>query len=795
MFSCSNCGAELRFDIQSGKLLCTHCGNQQDPATYETEHKVEENTDSYDVKVYTCPSCGGQIVSPSENEVATFCSFCGASHVLEGKMDKSKRPKFVIPFKKTKEDCKKAYASMMRKALYAPKELRDPKFLETFRGIYVPYWVYTIAQEGTVTLKATDTYRRGDYVYTNHYAISDYVSASYKGLSYDASSSFDDRISETIAPFDSHEMLAFAPSYLAGFFADTADVPAKVYTEDAKTFASEETYQRLRKNVIGYSVTEPDTNGALNRMTHSTVAEENSALFPVWFLTYHRNNRVAYAVVNGENGRISSDLPVDIKRYIIGSLLMAIPFFILLNLKLTLIPATLLTLVSFLSMVAAIFYVTGLNALVKKDLRTDDKGYQYTHADPDDPAKDPTTVPRKKWKKPGWLSGVSLGGFIIILSLLFTVGTSVFYVLASGFLTLVKSSALVSFIATVVTLGLTGYGISLDRKTPGKQHVEGLYLLSLASIIATGVLTWKPVSDLYYYAAVIVAILSMCFAMIGLISEYNLLATRPLPQFNRHVEMLFLALLLGLLFQPMQAHAEGYVDLTNQKTGYQLIVNDEADLFSETELKSLEEEMAKTTEWGNAAVITTDYNDESSTRIYTQNQYYTLFENQSGAVFVIDMDNREIYLCTNGAIYKTVTSAYANTITDNVYRYASKSQYGKCATQTFVQINTLMGGAKIAQPMKYVSNALLALFFAFMFNYFFIKIFAAARKPSRSALLDSCDIKFSATDHGERMTGQTKRYSPQSSDSGSGGSGGGGGFSGGGGGGGGFSGGGGGHSF
>ena len=138
------------------------------------------------------------------------------------------------------------------------------------------------------------------------------------------------------------------------------------------------------------------------------------------------------------------------------------------------------------------------------------------------------------------------------------------------------------------------------------------------------------------------------------------------------------------------------------------------------------------------------------------------------------MDNREIYLCTNGAIYKTVTSAYANTITDNVYRYASKSQYGNCATQTFVQINTLMGGAKIAQPMKYVSNALLALFFAFMFNYFFIKIFAAARKPSRSALLDSCDIKFSATDHGERMTGQTKRYSPQSSDSGSGGSGGGG---------------------
>lgn len=37
---------------------------------------------------------------------------------------------------------------------FAPKELKDPRNVDNFRGIYMPYWVYNITHEGTVQLPA-----------------------------------------------------------------------------------------------------------------------------------------------------------------------------------------------------------------------------------------------------------------------------------------------------------------------------------------------------------------------------------------------------------------------------------------------------------------------------------------------------------------------------------------------------------------------------------------------------------------------------------------------------------------
>ena len=43
---------------------------------------------------------------------------------------------------------------------------------------------------------------------------------------------------------------------------------------------------------------------------------------------------------------------------------------------------------------------------------------------------------------------------------------------------------------------------------------------------------FKPVSDIYYYAAAVAAMLGLLITLIDLMLSYNLLATRPLPQFE-----------------------------------------------------------------------------------------------------------------------------------------------------------------------------------------------------------------------------------------------------------------------
>ena len=55
-------------------------------------------------------------------------------------------------------------------------------------------------------------------------------------------------------------------------------------------------------------------------------------MFPIWFLSYKKGDRIAYAVVNGETGKIYCDIPIEERKFYQASFLLAIPIFIVLNL-------------------------------------------------------------------------------------------------------------------------------------------------------------------------------------------------------------------------------------------------------------------------------------------------------------------------------------------------------------------------------------------------------------------------------------------------------------------------------
>jgi len=210
MFACKNCGGNVKFDIKSGQLACEYCHSLFDPYAYEDKTSDAEVQKDFDATIFTCPQCGGEILS-TDDTAAGFCSFCGASTVLYSRMQKEHKPAYIIPFAKSKDDCKQAYMSLMKKAIFAPKELKDPKFIDGFRGIYMPYWTYYVTQKAPISLPAKRSHRSGDYIITDHFRLEGDLDAYYKGLSYDASSSFDDSISEKLAPYDVKNMKRFTP--------------------------------------------------------------------------------------------------------------------------------------------------------------------------------------------------------------------------------------------------------------------------------------------------------------------------------------------------------------------------------------------------------------------------------------------------------------------------------------------------------------------------------------------------------------------------------------------------------
>lgn len=236
-----------------------------------------------------------------------------------------------------------------------------------------------------------------------------------------------------------------------------------------------------------------------------------------------------------------------------------------------------------------------------------------------------------------------------------------------------------------------------------------------------------------------------------------------------------------LLFLTVRLPVCAEVFVTNEDTGYQVCIEDDAELLSETERQDLARQMINITDYGNVMFKTIDENG-GSTPGYAKSLYRERFGNSSGTLFLIDMDNRNIWIRNGGRISYIITNDYSDTITDNCYTYASRGDYYGCAQKAFSQIEAVLRGERIAQPMKYICNAFLSVILSLLLTLGLVRLLSRHTAPSHGDLLRAAAHKFWLNDPQAAYTHTTKRYDPPSSDS-SGSDSGGGGSSGGGGGG------------
>ena len=198
----------------------------------------------------------------------------------------------------------------------------------------------------------------------------------------------------------------------------------------------------------------------------------------------------------------------------------------------------------------------------------------------------------------------------------------------------------------------------------------------------------------------------------------------------------------------------------NDKTGYSVIIEDDANLLTENEKKDLKNVMIDLTEYGNILFKTIDENNSYSTAGFAENYYINTCGNQNGTVFVIDMDYRKIYIYSRGNSFNVITTAKAETITDNTYKYASRKEYYECARETYMQIYSVFRGEKIAEPMKYISNSLISIMLALLINFLIFVFAAKTKKAKEKELIKECGGFFEHTTPEVVHTGTHREYSP-----------------------------------
>lgn len=118
-------------------------------------------------------------------------------------------------------------------------------------------------------------------------------------------------------------------------------------------------------------------------------------------------------------------------------------------------------------------------------------------------------------------------------------------------------------------------------------------------------------------------------------------------------------------------------------------VFDEAALFSQTEREVLEAELSDLNkETGmDGGILTTDNAYGKSSRSVAEDFYIEkglgVGEDYSGVLFLIDMDNREIYITPVGQMTRYLTDERFNEILDDAYKKISRQEYASCA-QSFI---------------------------------------------------------------------------------------------------------------
>lgn len=337
-YKCPNCGGELIFDPASQQFKCEYCITNYTQAEIEalnpdtsSEDKIVEEQDDgtkEEVVLYTCPSCGAEIVTDSTT-AATFCYYCHNPVVLSGRISGEFLPDSVIPFVLDKEVATNKFMEFVHKKKFIPTNFFNRNQIEKISGVYFPYWLYDCEMESDISATGTNVrhWRQGDMQYTERktYRIERSGGIRLKNIYKNALRKSNRKLAEGVFPYDMSAEKEFHMGYLSGFLAEKRDIEKENLEAEVREDAKEYSKDILMDTIDGYSSVVP------NSEHHNIISEKwRYTMLPVWTVTYPgKDGKTYFYSMNGQTGSVVGELPVDNKKvYTFGAIMGVITFVI-----------------------------------------------------------------------------------------------------------------------------------------------------------------------------------------------------------------------------------------------------------------------------------------------------------------------------------------------------------------------------------------------------------------------------------------------------------------------------------
>ncbi len=325
---CPSCAGQLKYDIESGKFLCSHCGNSYDD---EEIRGSAANSDRQDdeflerARMFMCPSCSALIMADSKYSATARCHYCDTDIVIGMRVDNDCKPDYVIPFKLTREQAKEKMVEFLQSKKYMPIELQNEEALTNFYGIYIPTWLgesEVTAEYDVQCVEGTFSYDDDKDAYgvsmdAKYYHIKRKATFNFRGIPVDAVKKLNDDFMESIEPYDYSELKEFDMMYLSGYAAERYSVPFK----DVSDYLELRARREARDRIIS-----PNRHLITKVFCQESEVDSMSAkyaMLPLYMCNIEHKGEKHTIIVNGQTGKTNGTVPVDERKVTVRNLLVA----------------------------------------------------------------------------------------------------------------------------------------------------------------------------------------------------------------------------------------------------------------------------------------------------------------------------------------------------------------------------------------------------------------------------------------------------------------------------------------
>lgn len=309
--TCSNCAGRLVYDIGKRGVRCCSCEtvfDVKDIPDFSLDDKLgvsDQVEHTMDCNVYTCNSCGAEIVI-NDTEASTFCVYCGNPSIVFSRMAAVKRPEAIIPFRITKDQAENIIRDRIKEGKLIPDSIKNFE-VDTLRAIYIPYYITDISCAGSAVLSSVVGSGKSKHT-VYHFRK---AQCEFNRVTTDASQKLSDSTSERLEPFDFRQVEEFDEDYLLGLYADMSDVKMN----DGQNTARARALRLFEEEMID-SVTVGSNKKMVRKMFNSRINGNSiTALLPAWFLTFRYEDKPYTILVNGQTGKVVGGVPWDKAKY------------------------------------------------------------------------------------------------------------------------------------------------------------------------------------------------------------------------------------------------------------------------------------------------------------------------------------------------------------------------------------------------------------------------------------------------------------------------------------------------